>query len=60
MVKKYRKELIDNQYLLIQRGQVDVYFIGQVAVARFLNPDLSDAQADDVMDPLLAGSNHAK
>ena len=57
MVKKYRKELIDNRYLLIQRGEVDVYFIGQVAVSRFLNPNLEDLLDDDVKNPLLAGKN---
>jgi len=35
MVKKYRKELIDTKYLLIQKGEVDVYFIGQLAVKQF-------------------------
>jgi len=57
MVKKYRKELINNKYLLIQRGEVDVYFIGQIAVNRFLNPNLEDLQDDDVKEPLLARKN---
>lgn len=35
MVAKYRKELIDKEYLLIQKGQVDVYFVGKRAVAKF-------------------------
>ncbi len=34
-VKKFRKELVDNNYLLVQRGQVDVYFIGKLAVNKF-------------------------
>ena len=55
MVKKYRKELIDSKYLLIQRGEVDVYFIGQTAVARFLNPDITEI-IDDVKEPLIAGT----
>jgi hypothetical protein len=37
MVKKYRKELIDEGYLLIQKGEVDVYFIGQLAVKQFID-----------------------
>lgn len=55
MVKKYRKELIDKKYLLIQKGEVDVYFIGQKAVEKFLNPDISELEDDDIMPPLLGG-----
>ena len=55
MVKKYRKELLDSKYLLIQKGEVDVYFIGQKAVEKFLNPDLTELEDDDIMEPLLAG-----
>ena len=36
-VKKFRKELIDSGYLLIQKGQVDVYFIGRLSVNQFIN-----------------------
>ena len=35
-LRKFRKELITKQYLLIQRGQVDVYFIGRLAVNQFI------------------------
>ena len=34
-IKKFRKELMDKGYLLIQKGQVDVYFIGRLAVRKF-------------------------
>jgi len=44
-VKKFRKELIDSSYLLIQRGQVDVYFIGKLAVAQFLTSSYSEPEA---------------
>lgn len=57
MVKRYRKELIDKKYLLIQKGEVDVYFIGQKAVERFLNPDLAELEDDDIMEPLIGGKN---
>ena len=36
-IKKFRKELIEKKYLLIQKGQVDVYFIGKLAVEKFEN-----------------------
>ena len=34
-VKKFRRELINKEYLLVQRGEVDVYFIGKLAVEKF-------------------------
>lgn len=34
-LKKYRRELVNKEYLLIQKGEVDVYFIGKLAVAKF-------------------------
>ncbi len=52
-VKKFRKELIDKQYLLIQRGQVDVYFIGQIAVDRFIN-SITSEEEEEPMEPLIA------
>ena len=60
MIRKYRKELIGKTYLLIQRGEVDVYFIGQTAVKRFLTPDLSqfeDSENIDIKKPLVGGVN---
>jgi hypothetical protein len=48
MVPKYRKELIEKDYLLIQRGQVDVYFVGKHAVAKFKQDVVSDSK--DLLD----------
>lgn len=44
-IKKFRKELIDAGYLLIQKGQVDVYFIGRLAVNQFLSDDYEEDEA---------------
>ena len=38
-LKKFRKELIDKEYLFIQKGEVDVYFIGKLAVSTFKGYD---------------------
>jgi len=35
MVKISRKELIDKKYLFVQKGKIDVYFIGKGALALF-------------------------
>jgi len=35
MIKKYRKELIDLDYLWIMRGDLTVYFVGRKAVYDF-------------------------
>lgn len=43
-VKKFRKELIDTGYLLIQRGQVDVYFIGRLAVKQFVDSSYTEPE----------------
>jgi len=51
-LKKFRKELIDNHYLLIQRGSVDVYFVGQLAVLRFIN-DVHSEEEEEYQDPLV-------
>jgi hypothetical protein len=40
-LRLYRNELIKKEYLLIQKGEVDVYFVGQWAVERF-NTELFD------------------
>jgi len=45
-VKKFRKELVEKEYLLIQRGSVDVYFIGQLAVKQFL----TDTYSEDIVE----------
>jgi hypothetical protein len=47
MVPKYRKELIDSKYLLIQKGQVDVYFVGKAAVEKFF----AEIQAENEEEP---------
>ena len=41
-LKKFRKELIEKEYLMIQRGQTDVYFIGKQAVEQFKEELKSD------------------
>ena len=51
-VKKFRKELIDNNYLLIQRGEVDVYFVGKLAVDKFIN-EVQTQEPDDISDPFI-------
>ena len=51
-VKKFRKELIDAGYLLVQRGEVDVYFIGRLAVKRF-EDDIQDTDITEATDPLI-------
>jgi len=51
MVKKYRKELIDNGYLLIQRGEVDVYFIGKDSVQEFITHTPTDFMEDESVPP---------
>ena len=56
-VKKFRKELIDKQYLLVQRGQVDVYFIGKLAVDKFKNELYTDEETQP-MEPVVSRSNH--
>ena len=54
MVKVYRKELIAKKYLLIQKGEVDVYFVGTGAVAQFYE-DINDDTVDELpTDPLIA------
>lgn len=52
-VKRYRKELIDEGYLLIHKGQTDVYFIGQGAVKKFLGNDDYDPNDEEPKDPLI-------
>ena len=51
-VKKFRKELIDRGYLLIQKGQVDVYFIGRLAVKQFVESTYTDDN-DTPVEPLV-------
>jgi len=64
MVPKYRKELIEKGYLLIQRGQVDVYFVGKHAVFKFQRDVTSDVKdLQDVVDeepnpPIISGKVH--
>ena len=52
-VKKFRKELIDKEYLLIQRGQVDVYFIGTLAVQKFKYSLETDEPQEEPTAPLV-------
>ena len=47
-VKKFRKELVDHEYLLIQRGSVDVYFVGKLAVAQFKDDTYIDVDDEDI------------
>lgn len=52
-LKKYRKELIDAKYLLIQTGKVDVYFIGKLAVKQFEEDDYSELEEEILKAPLI-------
>lgn len=52
-VKKFRKELVDNNYLLIQKGEVDVYFIGEIAVTQFKNDVYVDLDDNIAKDPII-------
>jgi len=54
MVKKHRKELIDTGYLLIQKGQVDVYFVGRGAVEQFYKEVGEDSCDEDPTDPIIS------
>ena len=51
-LKKYRKELVEKKYLLIQKGETDIYFIGKATVREFLNPQ-KKAEEKAISDPLL-------
>lgn len=51
-VKKFRKELTDKGYLLVQKGQVDVYFIGKLAVRRFINSEV-DVDIYEAKEPVI-------
>jgi len=57
-VKKFRKELISGEYLLVQKGAVDVYFVGKGAVRKFYDSvnasDMFDVQ-DCPVEPLVTG-----
>lgn len=52
-VKKYRKELIDKKYLLIQKGSLDVYFIGKLTVYKYLN-DIPEEEPEPEMEPIIS------
>lgn len=52
-VKKFRKELLDKEYLLIQKGQTDVYFIGQGAVQQFTGNTYKQCDEDIIKEPLI-------
>lgn len=54
MVKKHRKELIDAGYLLIQKGQVDVYFVGKGAVEQFHKEISGDTYDEEPTDPIIS------
>ncbi len=56
-VKKFRKELIDKQYLLVQKGQVDVYFIGKLAVDKFKNELYTEEEVLPT-EPVISRGNH--
>lgn len=53
MVKQYRKELIEKGYLLIQKGQVDVYFVGKGAVDQFHKEIGEDSYDELPTDPII-------
>ena len=52
-VKRYRKELLDEGYLLIHKGQTDVYFIGQGAVTKFMEAPEYDPNDELPKEPLV-------
>ena len=52
-LKKFRKELIDKKYLLIQKGQVDVYFIGKLAVDKFMH-EVQEELEEEPTEPLIS------
>ena len=52
-IKRYRKELLDDKYLLIHKGQTDVYFIGQGAVNKFINQTEYDPNDELPKEPLV-------
>jgi len=56
-VKRYRKELVDEKYLLIHRGETDVYFIGQGAVDKFIKDSEYDPNDELPKDPLVSKGN---
>ena len=46
-VKELRKELVDKDYLLIEKGgHIDNYFIGRQAVMAWKNPDAKTVEVD--------------
>lgn len=51
-VKKFRRELLNKNYLLIQKGEVDVYFIGKLAVEKFKKDVPEDNYDEDIKEPL--------
>jgi len=60
-LKKFRKELIDGGYLFIQRGEVDVYFIGKIAVTKFKGYDgLTEIHEEpsEPVQPLISKGNN--
>jgi hypothetical protein len=56
-VKKFRKELIDTKYLLIQKGSIDVYFIGKLSVEKFLSPTHDTTVDDETHEPLVTSTS---
>ena len=54
-VKKFRNELIDTKYLTIQRGDVDVYFVGKIAVENFRNGVVEDEDPEQAKKAIIAG-----
>ena len=57
MVKTYRKELITKKYLLVQKGEVDVYFVGTGAVAQFYEEVGEDVMDEVPSDPIIVKTN---
>lgn len=53
-LKRYRKELLDKEYLLIHKGETDVYFIGQGAVKKFKESYNQESYDEEPADPLVS------
>ena len=57
-VKKARRELISQGYLLIQKGEVDVYFIGKKAVKQFKEGIIEDDETDEPQEPIIVKTHN--
>ena len=59
-LKTYKKELIDKQYLFIQKGHVDIYFVGKIAVKRFKTKEQAEEEIKETSPKIFNKSLAAK